>query len=1792
MLEKLREYESSLEKAEGQKELEEVQNKFKAETVEVKDKDGKEITLTGEKEMRKFLIDYNSEIGDYFDIEGTDAQEFTTWQEHMDIVFRQGRLSAEDKAKYESAYEKLSKGETLNSDELKFILQPIKPVYAGSIGDNNDELNRTVYIKSSSFPLLPQLTAGLKIDKVRQHMEELQRREGKQVRLSFQTANKIGSIDTNLSVNDLYNSSFDELYNTDENNNPSGKLRTSFLVLDRDNFKIQQDTPNKTDKFLQKNMDDYLTMGSQMWKNILGAGISSDTRKIFPNTFDQSLIDKINDILPDEAKIITHNIAGEPLLLSGKELDTIKYHTERLLQENNLKDFYKQLGLNSKTGLPIDRNYTIAAVQKMLKKEVAVRNYPDIVADSLELVKELDRLDFDIPLWLSQGSNKFESLLQSIIASKIIHLKLPGNAHISASSEGFEPPKILSDSELTEQNKKSNIVWIDKSRRTTQLKATRTEDGKLKESEVLIASKFRITKNGKTELIDLTKEPYSTRNPQTGLLELNEGMIDDELLQQFSFRIPTSSHQSGAILRVVGFLPEASGDTIVVPKEHTKQIGEDFDIDKRNVYKNHYFVNEDGKIEKLKEHHREQYLRKRAQALDESVEQIYEEYENLYANLLKDKAEVKEESKRLRDAFKNAPAADKVNFVKKVLGVEKDLTLKEAEDLVLNTLKGNSLKKVDALYESFRRDKNAFGRLIRATENKLSKEFDKKLYENAMIDVYKSVYTTTDETMQKKINKILSFEVAKKTAEEIQSKINGSISNKTFTIFDDAFQRHQMELGADGKMGIGVHSNAVTMQAQLERIGGVKLNGGLSLADNYLRVMYKNYEGILGTNKTIDGHRTPADIHAENQNSSTDNVKAQIMGKRNENQFTINVLTQLAFLGVDLEDVTLDSGKKELLNFGSLLISQPIIMDYVNIKKQQKAASNKEYKSENDIIKELLLKYDPDKRFVDGFNPEEVKDSDSPMRLDKFKWSGLIGERAKKLSGQNLYNNLTNNFKEADVLTQLSVFELFLSLNEDATQLSKYQQLINMNTSGLGLSYFDVLDRISDLDDLAEQKKYQGLSNLVGHHMNQREWEYEAYERDDLGRVRTDSQGNPIVKDMYKDWFFTGKTAWKPTTTEGIILINSLKIADGLMNELYPYKGQIGKVVNFALNAIGQKDNFRNSKLTQFRYDVIASMRDYINSSDIGLFEGDATEERKRLFVDDENNKSLASFISDLISSNNPIMKSNEFLKGLSPVVNLEGGISIIKSSQENENSFDNSNKYKDFMSLLYDNNTILGTLNGVEMTPALLAQELATYAFLANDENGAIGFRNYINMNYLKIIGANVKINQLAKSNRIFGDDFITQFVQHNFAYAKRVNPKTAFKDKKLKFDNLYYIPSSMFDDNYSVETNFFTVTVKNKTYLYKYAVNGYERIPIVGAFGFNEYNPNEDVLRSSLANTDKDNVYKIQDRPVKSEVFSLGRKTTMRDLYGDNISAKEFLDDMFNKGGGEYNSQYRDVQLYELLKPYIDDNLKIKFVDNGVGRGSLSSSGLASYDANTNTISIDNEIFNKISDEYLKSKADVLREIILEEYIHSITARQIEQYIYSNDSGGVSLKENAPIYASKIYALYRKAQVAVPYNPVTKENYYTKDIKEFIAGVFIDEEFRKKLDNIVPDKTNKSLLEMFRDFLKTMFIYLTGKKYSDNVILSVGELLTYESGKKENGQDIVFRDRLNNLKTKYDKLKNLVEEADLITSGKQPKVVNTIDIESKIKSLIDEGVIRSGMNTTEIINILFDKNIIEKVC
>jgi hypothetical protein len=214
----------------------------KLDSVNVKDSVQKEF-------FDKIIKNYSK---NYSGIEGSDAQEYTTWKEHLYVLKQLGRLTDAQYNSFKTKLEAQSKGifnstTKLSFEELGMVMQPIKPVYVGNITSVEENADNRVYIKSSSFPLLPELTAGLQIDKIRKGLETFEETMKNKVgadgspsfvRASFGTANKVGAVQNPIEVFDNNGNVVDNFVVKPDNT----------LLLSRANFRIQQDVPYKRDK--------------------------------------------------------------------------------------------------------------------------------------------------------------------------------------------------------------------------------------------------------------------------------------------------------------------------------------------------------------------------------------------------------------------------------------------------------------------------------------------------------------------------------------------------------------------------------------------------------------------------------------------------------------------------------------------------------------------------------------------------------------------------------------------------------------------------------------------------------------------------------------------------------------------------------------------------------------------------------------------------------------------------------------------------------------------------------------------------------------------------------------------------------------------------------------------------------------------------------------------------------------------------------------------------------------------------------------------------------------------------------------------------------------------------------------------------------------------------------------------------------------------------------------------------------------------------------------------------------
>lgn len=1611
-------------------------------------------------------------LKDYFNITGTDAQEYSTWQAHIDMLNRQGKLLPEEKELLKSAYAKLERGEEVNAKELKTLMQPVKPVYTGLVPENG--IIRPVYIKSSSFPLLPQLTKNLKLDKVRQALEHIERTEGKMTRLTYQTANKIGAKDTKLTMEDMYTKSLGELYST-KDGVKTGAMASAASLLPTKNFKIQQETPSKEYKAYKEGKDPKITMGSQFFKIILGNGINKISRAVFPNLFGNDFLKSLG--IADA----TH--------LTGEQLDQVYFKAYSEYSDTILKSLNSELGLsNDKDFYSLNaagQNRIITNLEQIIKKEVTERGYPTYLKDASALTDDEGILKTEMPLMFDSNAHKFESLLQSIISSRLITHKLPGNSHISASSEGFE--RVASLEEVTNRH---GVIWLD-GRKEGELKSSyiTDKDGKkvLVESEVAIKSHWKTTdKDGKTTYVNLASDEYSKNiiddHGKVVGRELLTDKIDPELLSHFSFRIPTSSHQSGVVLKVAAFLPEECGDLLIVPKEHTVQLGEDYDIDKRYIYKSNYFVDsKTGQVKKVR-------------------------YEDLQANIA---------------------------AINKVLGMDNPTIedLQKAVPLSVLGELGYSLVDGDI-------DPNVEGQetpVLKVGARAIDK-LKIKMLENVLIDVYKSVYQSPDAEVQQKIFKPLITDVAEEAANYMDKKLNSGKDKKNFSIFSDNYQRYLLKLGANGKGGIGVHSNAVTLQAQFQRLSEtqkIKVRNVITNAEG--QTFMSDFEEMIGPDnnsqgwmgkddKAMFGGRDVADQHAENQNVSTDNINKQIMVKRNENSHTMSVYAFMAYLGYDKTPlIGFENSNGELMTFAtefdrkkaafemfkqegipnekmakayenrskdsihlpSIFMNQPILRDYVEMK-EAASSMTATYSStlEEDILKDLSKKY--------GFDIEESAMGN--ISTTDFIAPSEYERRSKEMTGNKLWENLSTDTAEADV--QAAVLQKFLRFQQKASELSKYQQAVNLSTSKLGVSYFEVMQRIETLDEMARDTSFENIHQLVG------DFKPADTLQNSFGVIP-----DATLKSMTAEGYtLVGENFWKPTTIEGKMLINSLKAANNLLPIYFPYQNaNIKKMLLSIFNIKGADFAKKSATTLKLKYKIMSSLNDFV-SAGAGFTEGNLTSDKNRIFKDSSNNKSLASILQFLKERKHPVT-ANALVKDLEPKLNVgASGVSLIQHIADSSTTFDKNSKYEAFVELL-QSDEVLGEFNGEQYTTSMLAQDLATYAFLVDNENGATGFKQFISVDYMKTIGVTKNYrgtlkNILDGNSATMLENFVTQYVQHNPETATTLTMKNS---KEYAFEPIVGqldAPSTLEEFRVSGANIGGFLTIKDgsiktstKPYrLYKYnkETGTFQKIDVLGTRGFNEYNPQETQVKSVLEGPQYVNTKGVRFQEIGGKTFLTLPGGQLMNVSAESLipadkGVEGILQQIYDSPHtAEHLPEYKAI--IEELQEYVKTGVKVEY-------GPTSGGALGQYNRNTDIITISPNIMKQSiidKDGNITEAMKQVKEIILEEVIHSMTVKEFNKYVKSiNSFQEVTLVDDAPEFAKRLVALYAVAKSSIPYNPNDPSTYYSKDIYEFMAGAFVAKDYRAKLDEANPGFMNK-----FKQMLRSLFN-----------LLHQGEPLTYKS-------------------------------------------------------------------------------------
>jgi hypothetical protein len=514
------------------------------------------ITLLDDERLHPYLDNLEKYRGK--EINGSDAQEFTTVREHLYVMKSLGTISDQN---YREMIAIIDKGLEAEDKYYEFekpehkavVMQIMKPVAVSHNFSQVPGLDSIQYVKSSAMPLYPPLTRQFQIDELRQAMEgEKGKPETHIPRANFISAKKMGApYVLNASKAGKGVKVFDG--NGNINIDTAGQSwRDAQQVLSREGFRIQQEVPYDEVK-------EAILTGSQENKLIT-----------------QGIYD-IQDF----------TIPGLEGTFSGDEVKAMKEQVRRNLIDLQYYDFAESIGMREDGVANTER------LIEVLTEEAVSRNYPP--NDIIMLQRRIERADnagqtfqdLAIPLFFNPSASKFESMLLSLIKSRIGKVYMPGKSFIQASSAGFKFKASTTFENMTEAQK-SGIVWVPKADGSgidfdgNELR-TMTPGSP---AQVLMPFNFMVKDANKND-VAASIEDY-LKSDEKGRRILDMDKVPRELIEAIGFRIPTQGHNSMLPIQVVGFVPANMGDMIVVPAAITTQMGSDFDVDKLYVYRRPY----------------------------------------------------------------------------------------------------------------------------------------------------------------------------------------------------------------------------------------------------------------------------------------------------------------------------------------------------------------------------------------------------------------------------------------------------------------------------------------------------------------------------------------------------------------------------------------------------------------------------------------------------------------------------------------------------------------------------------------------------------------------------------------------------------------------------------------------------------------------------------------------------------------------------------------------------------------------------------------------------------------------------------------------------------------------------------------------------------------------------------------------------------------------------------------------------------------------------------------------------
>lgn len=637
--------------------------------------------------------------------------------------------------------------------------------------------------------------------------------------------------------------------------------------------------------------------------------------------------------------------------------------------------------------------------------------------------------NFNIPLFDPVQSQRVQTLLNSVIKSRITKQKIRGGALIQVSDYG-----LTDELHVVFKDKNGNLMsWESYSKKNKN--ATR-------ENYEEYVKKAREEGSLAIAYLECYMPAYSREfyeplmDPNTHQLDVTK--LPDDLRKLIGYRVPTEDKYSMAPLYIKGFLPQQNGSAIMLPAEITTLSGSDFDVDKM------YIMLPEFRVKKYDMRQaREDYAR-----MNSLFNQVLSQF--THSQLAEDILNA--DTDDFKEWFKENK--EKYRLAKSIISKVKYDFNKSPQE---NSLEARNNLLIDMMY----------GVLTNAdTASKILNpggfDYQKKSarimtilndsYESDLAQALKDMGIELNKTVQKGGKSYpksiasylfdLDLDTLDKLAEKTKVKMD-PLSPRTQVML------HQQNMTGAKLIGIYANHNANHALMQHTQLALDEENGSFVLNGKRLTSLHD----IMNGDKEFISKNNAGFLAA-----SVDNVKDPVLAALNQNTFTADASMLLSRLGYNPIEI-------------GLLMMQPIVQEIT----QTYFRESREGKGKDTIIDEVLDKYKEKAALNNDLTYDNYKNNS--FYIEELADNIMLAKEAVTDRSQ------TSDFRKIEFYQkQVAVGYLFKRIMNSADALGQLVQATRSDTQGgaAGPTIADTelkMQKVKDLLDQIENNDKFSLKN-------------------------------------------------------------------------------------------------------------------------------------------------------------------------------------------------------------------------------------------------------------------------------------------------------------------------------------------------------------------------------------------------------------------------------------------------------------------------------------------------------------------------------------------------------------------------------------------------------------------------------------------------------------------------------------------------------------------------------------------